>query len=385
MNKYKIYLSPPSQSGHEWSSVQGAIASNWLAPVGPAIDQFEHDLSELHEGKQVLALSSGTAAIHLALQLCGVTKGDEVIVATHTHNATVNPIIYQNAIPIFVDCETDSWNISPYHMEKAIEDRIEKGKKPKAILIVHLYGMPAKLNAILKIAQAFDIPVIEDAAESLGSTFNQKPLGVFGEYGVLSFNGNKIVTTSGGGALITSNKKIRERALFLATQARDDAPHFQHSEIGYNYRISNILAALGSAQLKDLDNRVEKRRSIFTKYVAYFKQLNAALGEDIISWVNDPENGSSNRWLSTFLIKPAQGVNRETWRLKLQEAGIESRPLWKPMHIQPVFNSYPYFGEGNAEHIFEMGICLPSGSDLSRLEQEEICNVIAGLYERKVS
>ena len=380
MNKFRIYLSPPSQSGYEKKSVVEAIESNWLAPIGPAIDQFEMELADLHEGRNILALNSGTAAIHLALQLCGVSNGDEVIVATHTHNATVNPIIYQNATPVFVDCETGSWNMSPIFLEEAISERLKNGKKPKAIIVVHLYGMPANLDEILKLAHQYEIPVIEDAAESLGSLYNGRPLGVFGHYGILSFNGNKIVTTSGGGALITNDMETHMKALFLATQARDEAPHFQHSEIGYNYRLSNVLAALGSAQLKDLDNRVEKRRSIFSRYIDFFGKLNDEMAKEVVKWTKETENETSNRWLSTFLVQPLNGITRETWRLRLQEEGIESRPLWKPMHNQPIFREYPYYGQGHAEHIFELGICLPSGTDLTIPEQEEICEVIANIY-----
>ncbi len=344
MADYRIYLSPPSQNGFEEAEVLSCLKSNWLAPVGPHLDAFEKTLSALHSNLPVLALNSGTAAIHLALQLCGVGAGDEVLVGSHTHNATVNPIIYQNAKPVFVDSESETWNISPAFLKQAIVARLAAGIKPKAIIIVHLYGVPAKMDEILEISNEFDIPVIEDAAESLGANYNGKPLGTFGAFGVLSFNGNKIITTSGGGALICKTEQERSRALFLATQARDDAPYFQHSEIGYNYRLSNILAALGNAQLKNLAERVAKRRQIHAFYAEAFKALNDKHGAKVCSTTTENAGVFANRWLSAFLIKPFTQITNETWRTTLEKAGIESRPLWKPMHLQPVFKSYLFFG-----------------------------------------
>ncbi len=380
MTDYRIYLSPPSQNGQEQEYVSRALQSNWLAPIGPALDQFERDLSGLHNQKEVLALSSGTAAIHLALKLCDVQTDDYVLVASHTHNATVNPIIYEGANPVLVDCDKRSWNISPVYLEEAIQDLRAGGNKPKAIIVVHLYGFPADMKRIMEIAEEHEIPVIEDAAESLGSTLYRQPLGTFGTYGILSFNGNKLVTTSGGGALITNTKGDYSRALFLATQARDAAPHFQHSEIGYNYRMSNVLAALGSAQLIDLASRVEKRREIFSFYVQKFTALNERLGKTVVSWTSENEGEYSNRWLSTFLVEPLHSISRETWRLSLEDKGIESRPLWKPMHLQPLFSKALFYGQTNANQIFDKGICLPSGNELSTDELEEITSIIASLY-----
>ena len=377
---YRIYLSPPSQNGTEAKALQDVVSSNWLAPVGPMLDTFEKSLSEIHENRPVLGLNSGTAAIHLALVLCGVGPGDEVIVASHTHNATVNPIIYQGATPVFVDSENETWNISPKFLKEAIEARIALGKKPKAIVIVHLYGMAADLNSILQVANSFNIPVIEDAAESLGGTYQGRPLGTFGTFGILSFNGNKIITSGGGGALICPDEQSRQKALFYATQAREDAPHFEHSEIGYNYRLSNVLAALGNAQLHDLPERVEKRRTIFNLYKSAFDKLNATLGENVVSSTREVQESYSNHWLSTFLVLPKHGITTETWRIALEKAGIESRPLWKPMHLQPVFRSYPFYGDQTSDRIFKHGICLPSGTDLTHGQISEITEIISALY-----
>jgi dTDP-4-amino-4,6-dideoxygalactose transaminase len=377
---YRIFLSPPAQNGTEAKALQDVVASNWLAPVGPMLNAFETSLSMLHENRPLLAVNSGTAAIHLALLLCGVGKDDEVLVASHTHNATVNPIIYQNATPIFVDAENETWNISPKFLKEAIAARINLGKKPKALIIVHLYGLAADLDEILAIAQAYEIPIIEDAAESLGSTFHSRPLGTFGTFGILSFNGNKIITSGGGGALICPDEQTRQKALFYATQARDEAPHFEHSEIGFNYRLSNVLAALGNAQLNDLNQRVEKKRAIFALYLKAFKSLNKRVGEQLITSTVELQNSHSNRWLSTFLIKPHNSITAETWRLALEKAGIESRPLWKPMHLQPIFKQYPFYGDHTSDRIFEQGICLPSGTDLTQGQISEISEIIAALY-----
>jgi len=377
---YRIYLSPPSQNGTERDALLNCLDSNWLAPVGPDLDVFEEKLSELHQNKPVVALNSGTAAIHLALILCGVGKGDEVLVQTHTHNATVNPIIYQNATPVFVDSEMDTWNMCPEKLLETIEHRIKLGAKPKAIILVHLYGLAAKLDEIMAIANKYQIAVIEDAAEALGATYKEQPLGTFGDFGILSFNGNKIVTSGGGGALICENEMVKEKALFYATQAREQAPHFEHSEIGYNYRLSNVLAALGAAQLNDLQQRVARRREVFERYCTLFTALNESLGEECVTWTIEQTGVVSNRWLSAFLINPLKGVTRETWRLKLAEYGIESRPLWKPMHLQPVFGKYSLLNNGVANDVFDRGICLPSGFDLTNDEQNEIASIVHSLY-----
>ncbi len=378
---YRIYLSPPSQNGQEQAAMLSCLESNWLAPVGPALDEFEVTLNSLFPGKHSLALNSGTAAIHLALIMCGVDKGDEVLVASHTHNATVNPIIYQGATPVFVDSEQNTWNLSPYFLEHAIEDRIKRGTHPKALILVHLYGMPAELNRVLEICERYKIAVIEDAAESLGATYNGQALGTFGDFGILSFNGNKIVTTGGGGALICNSLESRKKALYYATQARENATHFQHSDIGYNYRLSNVLAALGNAQLTNLQERVHKRRKNFILYKKAFQELNDSLGIQLITWTEEQDSSYSNRWLSTFLVKPLNGIDREKWRLTLEDSGIESRPLWKPMHLQPVFQHYPFFGDHTSDHIFETGICLPSGTDLRADQIEEITSIISKIYK----
>lgn len=377
---YRIYLSPPSQNGTEAKALQDVLASNWLAPVGPMIDAFEENLSQLHENKPVLCLNSGTAAIHLALVLCGVGPGDEVIVASHTHNATVNPIIYQGAKPILIDSELDTWNMSPVYLENAIKERNSLGHKPKAIIVVHLYGVAAALDKILPIAEKYHIPVIEDAAESLGGTFNGRPLGTLGTFGILSFNGNKIVTSGGGGALICPNQRMREKALFYATQARDEAPHFEHSEIGYNYRLSNVLATLGNAQLNNLKERILKRRKIFAIYKVAFDKIRNESGQSLIFSTTEASSTFSNRWLSSFIVSPYKGITAATWRIALESAGIESRPLWKPMHLQPVFIDYPFYGNHTSDHIFSQGICLPSGADLSSEQVNEIAEIITALY-----
>lgn len=377
---FRIYLSPPAQNGFETEAVVASLKSNWLAPVGPDLDAFEAELSAMHLGLPVLALNSGTAAIHLALLLCNVTTGDEVLVASHTHNATVNPVIYLGATPVFVDSEPETWNMSPTFLRQAIKNRIHHGRKPKAIIVVHLYGMPAKLAELIAIAREFDIPLIEDAAESLGSTEGNQPLGTFGSFGILSFNGNKIVTTGGGGALICPDEASREKALFYATQARDKAPHFEHSEIGYNYRLSNVLAALGNAQLKNVSERVSKRRHIFDVYHIAFTKLNKQLGGAIISSTQSGKTAFSNRWLSTFMVQELNGITAKTWREALEKAGIESRPLWKPMHLQPIFSHYPFFGDHTSDHIFSQGICLPSGTNLRAEEQQEIITILSDLY-----
>lgn len=341
--------------------VQQAFDTNWIAPLGPHVDGFEKELAAYTGVKEAAALSSGTAAIHLALIILGVKAGDEVICQSFTFSASANPIVYQGAIPVFVDSEPDTWNMSPDFLRIAIKDRLAKGKKPKAIIPVHLYGMPAKMKEIMAIANEFDIPVIEDAAEALGSSINQQPCGSFGQLGVLSFNGNKIITTSGGGALLSDNKSHIKMARFLATQARDSAPHYQHSVIGYNYRMSNVCAAIGRGQLEVLPLRIEQRRNNFSFYQNALKEIKG------ISFLGEPDTYFSNRWLTTILVNSTiAGKSREDIRGHLEQLNIESRPLWKPMHLQPVFESYPFYGDGLSEQLFSDGLCLPSGSNLSQ-------------------
>ncbi len=379
MNTKKIWLSSPHLGGSEQKFVQEAFDTNWIAPLGSNVDGFEMDLeSYLEKEIHVAALSSGTAAIHLGLILLGVTKNDEVLVQTHTHNATVNPIIYQGATPIFIDSEIETGNICPVYLEKAILHRIAVSKKPKAIIAVHLYGMPYKIEEIRAIANKYEIPILEDSAEALGSTFKGQKCGTFGDFGVLSFNGNKIITTSGGGALVANSKKLKEKAIFYATQARDQAPHYQHSEIGYNYRMSNICAGIGRGQMEVLDNHVALRIKMHNFYENLFKEIN---GVTVFKTPNS--DYFSNYWLTTILIDPilTDGINRETLRLALDAENIESRPLWKPMHLQPVFEEYPYYGATVAEMLFENGLCLPSGSNLTENECERIAKVVKSTFK----
>jgi dTDP-4-amino-4,6-dideoxygalactose transaminase len=368
----KIWLSSPHMGGNERQFVTEAFDTNWVAPLGPNVNGLEKDLSSyLLNNVHVAALSSGTAALHLALILTGIGAGDEVICQSMTFSASANPIRYLNAIPVFVDSETDTWNMDPNVLEDAIIKRKAKGKMPKAIIPVHLYGMPAKMNEIMVIAEKYEIPVIEDAAEALGSSINGKKCGTFGVMSILSFNGNKIITTSGGGALVSENEEFIKKATFLATQARDPAPHYQHSHIGYNYRMSNICAGIGRGQMEVLPERIMQRRANFSFYE---KELKSFEG---ISFVNEPDGFYSNRWLTTILVDPDKtgGITRENIRLALEKENIESRPLWKPMHLQPIFEGYPYYGNQVAENLFQNGLCLPSGSNLTEGELERVLGV----------
>jgi len=368
VNKQKIYLSPPHLSGSELKYIKDAFASGWVAPVGQQIDFFEAELEKvLKRNSKVVALNSGTAAIHLALVMLGVKNGDSVMIQSNTHIASANPIVYLGAKPIFIDSEKDTWNMEPELLETAIIAETKKGKKPKAIVVVHLYGMPAKMDEINAIAQKYDIPVIEDAAEALGSAYNGHKCGTLGDYGILSFNGNKIITTSGGGALVTKTIEDKQKAVFLATQARDDAPHYQHSQIGYNYRMSNIVAGIGCGQMEVLDDRVKARRANFDFYQ---KEL-GGLG---FEFLQEPENVFTNRWLTTILTDAYE--TREKIRLALAKENIESRPLWKPMHLQPVFTNEIAYTNGISEDLFNRGLCLPSGSNLTDADRERIVKVI---------
>lgn len=378
MNQSKIWLSSPHLGGTEQKFVQDAFDTNWIAPLGPNVDGFELDLETyLKEQFFVSALSSGTAAIHLGLLLLGITKGDEVLVQTHTHNASVNPVIYQGATPVFIDSELETWNLCPLSLEKAIVDRIEKGKKPKAIIAVHLYGMPYQIEAIRAVADKYSIPILEESAEALGSSYKGKKCGTFGDIGVLSFNGNKIITTSGGGAIVTKTAAQKEKAIFYATQARDQAPHYQHSEIGYNYRMSNICAGIGRGQMEVLDAHVALRRAMHDFYVELFKDISA-----VTVFTAPNTDYYSNYWLSTILIDSSKtnGITRETLRLAFEVKNIESRPLWKPMHLQPVFEKYPYYGNKVAETLFENGLCLPSGSNLTEEDRGRIAEVVRRIF-----
>ncbi len=372
----KIWLSSPHMGGKEQEYVKNAFDSNWVAPLGPLVNGFEEALAKYTSALEVAALSSGTAALHLALIMLGVKAGDEVICQSMTFSASANPIAYLGAVPVFVDSEATTWNMCPDQLKIAIEDRLAKGKKPKAIIPVHLYGMPANMPEIMAIANEYEIPVVEDAAEALGSTLNGQAMGTFGLMGILSFNGNKIITTSGGGALISDRKEYIEKSRFLATQARDNAPHYQHSEIGYNYRMSNVCAGIGLGQMEVLDERVAQRRANF----AFYKKHLAALPG--ISLLEEPTGYFSNRWLSTILIDPALsgGISREKLADYLAADNIECRPLWKPMHMQPVFAAAPYYGSGVSERLFEQGLCLPSGSNLSDADCARILERIKMLF-----
>ncbi len=361
---HKIWLSSPHIGNSELKYVNDAFETNWIAPLGPNVNAFEIGIQESTKVSHAAALVSGTSALHLALILLDVQQGDTVFCQSFTFSASANPIVYQGAFPVFIDSETDTWNMDPQLLCTALENAKAKGKLPKAIIPVHLYGMPAKMDQILEIAGKYGVPVIEDAAEALGSRIRNKPCGSFGHFGVLSFNGNKIITTSGGGALISNDGILIEKARFLSTQARDAAPHYQHSQIGYNYRMSNVLAGIGRGQLEVLNDRISARRNNFKRYSDYFKKQNENGFQ--IEFQNEPEGYFSNRWLTCILIDPEKnkGLTREKLRLELEEENIESRPLWKPMHQQPVFSNSENYLNGVSDRLFENGLCLPSGSNL---------------------
>jgi len=365
----KIWLSSPHMGGNEQRYVDEAFKTNWIAPLGPNVNFFEEAIQKyINNDVHVAALSAGTAAIHLALEILGVSHGDEVLCQSLTFSASANPIKYLGANPIFVDSERDTWNISPELLEQAIVDRMARGKKPKAIIAVHLYGMPYKVTEVKDVAERYDIPVVEDSAEALGSTYNNIKCGSFGEIGILSFNGNKIITTSGGGALVAKNQKYKERAVFLATQARDDAPHYQHSNVGFNYRMSNVLAGIGRGQMEVIDDRVAARRANHEFYKSSLGHL------EEIEFLNEPKGFFSNRWLSCILT-PSYEM-REKIRYALLEDEVESRPLWKPMHMQPIFETSPHYSDGTSEDLFERGLCLPSGSNLTNQDLDRIVTLI---------
>ncbi|MDY3469928.1 aminotransferase class I/II-fold pyridoxal phosphate-dependent enzyme [Riemerella anatipestifer] len=369
----KIWLSSPHMGGNEQKYINEAFAENWVAPLGPNVNQFEGDIKKyLGENIEVAALSAGTAALHLALIILGIKAGDEVICQSMTFSASANPIAYQGAIPVFIDSEKETWNMCPTALEEAIKDRIAKGKKPKAIIVVHLYGMPAKMDELMAVASKYEIPIIEDAAEALGSSYKGQKCGTFGEMSILSFNGNKIITTSGGGALVCKTSEQKDKAVFLSTQARDNAPHYQHSEIGYNYRMSNICAGIGCGQMEVLDERITQRRANHQFYIDLFKNI-----EGVEVFAEPSEDYFSNHWLSAVVIDAQKaGFSREDLRLKFLEDNIESRPLWKPMHLQPVFAEAPYYGGRVAEQLFENGLCLPSGSNLTDADRQRISEVV---------
>lgn len=380
MSNKKIWLSSPHMGGNEQSYVNEAFRTNWIAPLGPNVDGFEADISKyLGKSDEVntAVLSSGTAALHLALRILNVGAGDVVMVQSFTFCGTTNPISYLGAEVVFVDSELDTWNMCPVALEEALEKY--KSKSVKAIIPVHLYGMPAKMNEINAIAYKFGVPVIEDAAEALGSTYFGKPCGTLGDLSALSFNGNKIITTSGGGALVSHNKKHIEMAKFLATQARDEAPHYQHSQIGYNYRMSNIIAGVGRGQMEVLDLRVSQRRRNNSLYKEFFSNIEG------VTFQSEPSaNFYCNYWLTAILVNPALtgGITREDIRLTLEKENIESRPLWKPMHMQPVQAGSTFFGSKVCELLFEQGLCLPSGSNLEDSDFERIFSVLSKIFKQ---
>lgn len=374
MQQEKIWLSSPHMGGTEQRYVNEAFETNWVAPLGPNVNGFEHDLEKyLDQNIFVGALSSGTAALHLGLILLGVKAGDEVICQSMTFSASANPIAYLGATPIFIDSEIETWNMCPIALEEAINDRILKGKKPKAIIPVHLYGMPAKMNEIKAIANQYKIPILEDSAEALGSSYKNQKCGTFGDISVLSFNGNKIITTSGGGAIVTYTKELKDKAVFLSTQARDNAPHYQHSHIGYNYRMSNICAGIGRGQMEVLDVHVGLRRKMHQFYMDFFSSINS------VKVLHEPTSDFySNHWLTAIVLESFD--KRESLRLAFEQANIETRPLWKPMHLQPVFEKSPYYGASVSEELFNKGLCLPSGSNVSENEQNRILLVLKSFF-----
>jgi dTDP-4-amino-4,6-dideoxygalactose transaminase len=367
-------------SENEQQYIQDAFKSNWIAPTGPNIDAFEGQIADFIGVQHVTALTSGTSALHLALVTLGVKQGDAVICQDLTFAASAFPIVYQGAEPIFIDSELETWNMNPLLLRKALEDLQEQGRKAAAIVVVHLYGMPAKMDEIMDIAAEFHVPVVEDAAEAIGSTHHGTKCGGIGTVGVLSFNGNKIITTSGGGAFLTRNKKLIDHARYLSTQSKGQTPYYHHLEIGFNYKMSNVLAGIGRGQMEILNERVEARRQVFNEYKKHL------LGIEGLTFTEELKGAYSNRWLTTILIEPnlTGGVTNEDIRLKLESGNIESRPIWKPMHLQPIFSKYKNYTDGNAAYLFEKGLCLPSGSAMTKEEIERVCSTIITLISHKV-
>lgn len=365
MKSKRILLSPPHMGGTELTYIAQAFQDNWIAPAGPHIDLFENRLVDfLDQKSQVVALNSGTAAIHLGLQLLGVQKGDVVLCQSLTFIASVNPVLYLGAIPVFIGSEKETWNLCPIALEEAILNQLNKGIQPKAIVVVHLYGMPAKMNEIITISKKYNIPILEDAAEALGSSYTNQPCGTFGDFGVFSFNGNKVITTSGGGALLCHSEAVKKKAVFLATQAKEDAVYYEHTQVGYNYRMSNVAASIGLGQLEVLSEHIQHRKQNHHFYKPLFENLSQ------VTLHQEPsENFISNHWLT--VIQLASFEQREALRLHLEKYNIESRPVWKPMHLQPLFQDNLYFGDDLADKLFDNGLCLPSGSNLS--EEDKNC------------
>ena len=402
MTESRLYLSPPHLDKAEFGFVREAFTSNWIAPVGPHVDAFEMEFAEYVGAKLAVAVTSGTAALHLSLRLVGVDEGDGVLVSTLTFCASVNPILYQNATPIFIDSEAISWNLDPNLLEDELKQRAANGRLPKALVLVHLYGQCADIDPIITLCQEYDVVLVEDAAEALGARYwgdglsymagdgglemgdspptRGRSPGLFGKVGIFSFNGNKIITTSGGGMIVTDDEELARRARKLATQARDDAPHYEHSEIGFNYRMSNVLAGIGRGQLQVLEDRVQSRRGNFAHYE---KRLGELPG---IEFMPEAPWGRHTRWLTVLTIKPeAFGATREDVRLALEAENIEARPVWKPMHLQPIYNDYSVVGGGVSEELFEKGLCLPSGSAMSEEDLDRVCDVVVACHEAHVT
>jgi Predicted pyridoxal phosphate-dependent enzyme apparently involved in regulation of cell wall biogenesis len=373
--KEKIYLSSPhmSDEGYEKQFVKEAFDTNWIAPLGKNVNEFENELALKVGIKAAAALSAGTAAIHMALKAVGVEKGDIVFCQSLTFSASANPIIYQNATPVFIDSDYETWNMSPTSLEKAFEKYEKMDKRPKAVIVVHLYGLSANLDKILEICKKYNVPIIEDAAESLGTKYKGRYTGTFGDYGIFSFNGNKIITTSGGGMLVSNSEERIAKVRFWATQARDQARHYQHSELGFNYRMSNIVAGIGRGQLKVLDERVAKKRYIFEFYKSELGNLDGIEFMPINKW-NEP-----NCWLSCLTLKGK--IRPLDIMIRLEEDNIESRPIWKPMHMQPFFEKYDFIGDDVSERIFENGVCLPSDTKMTDEDLYRVCKIVKGLWE----
>jgi len=377
----RIYLSAPHMSGYEQKYIDEAFSTNWIAPLGPNVEAFERQVAEYVGVKGAVALSSGTAAIHLALKLLGVKPGDRVICSSFTFAASANPIIYEHGEPVFIDSEPESWNMSPLALERALHTLARENKLPKAAVVVDLYGQSADMDPLMELFNHYHIPVIEDAAEALGSTYKGKYCGSLADYGTFSFNGNKIITTSGGGMLVSDNLEALEKARFWATQARDKARHYQHSEIGYNYRLSNILAGIGRGQMKVIEDRIKTRRAIFDRYVEALQDI------DGIEFMPEAPYGRCNRWLTTITLDPEKtGLTVNDLLNAFDDQNIEARPLWKPLHLQPVFQNYLYFShkenESISEDLFAKGICLPSGSSMTEADQTRVIEVIRNLCKR---